>query len=365
MNTLPDMIDTVLFDLDGTLIDSFEAFYQICKAACEAIDHPLPERTALFPVMNEGASFFDLCFPADLPQRQSVMDAFIQESQRIRLDYLTRYSQLMPDAAELIRHLHRSKYKLGIITSSRREALAPLDRSQLTGYFDVIVTKDDVAELKPHPEGVRLALRHLNSDPGKTLMVGDTPMDVLAGKASGTQTAGVLSSTENETALINTIPDMLFSSLSELGVWLNMDASRSARTTRSVLLQADYSEGLGKASGFLTIDWVRSRIEAITGFTPYPGTFNLELTPASVHRLQRFQETHDRSGHVFHSRPGFCDALLFPCRLQSRVSETHAFVLFPMVPDYPPHKLEIVAPIQLARHLGAKSNPHLQIEIYL
>nr|WP_280875018.1 MULTISPECIES: DUF120 domain-containing protein [unclassified Paenibacillus] len=144
-----------------------------------------------------------------------------------------------------------------------------------------------------------------------------------------------------------------------------MDASRSAKPARSVLLQAEYSEGLGKASGFLTMDWVRQRIEEITGFTPYPGTFNLDLSPSSVHRLQRFRETHDRSGHVFHSQPGFCDALLFPCRLQSPLAETRAFVLFPMVPHYPLHKLEVVAPIQLARHLGAKGNSHIQMEMYL
>lgn len=364
MNTLPEVIDTVLFDLDGTLMDSFEAFYQICKVACEAVDHPLPERPMLYPVMNEGASFFDICFPADLPQRQSVIDAFVQESQRIRLDYLIRHAHVMPDAAELIKHLHTSKYKLGIITSSRREALAPLDHSLLTEHFDVIVTRDDVTELKPHPEGILLALRALNSDPGKTLMVGDTPMDMLAGKAAGTQTVGMLSSTENEAVLKNACPDMLFSSLSDLGKWMQMDASRSANPARSVLLQADYSEGLGKASGFLRIDWVRQRIEDITGFAPHPGTFNLNLAPSSVHRLQRFREIHDRSGHLFHSEPSFCDAILFPCKLQSSAAEARAFVIFPMVPDYPPHKLEVVAPMRLVEHLGIKGTPHVHVEIY-
>lgn len=364
MNALPPIIDTLLFDLDGTLIDSFEAFYQICKYGCDAIGLPVPERTALYPVMNEGASFFDLSFPADLPHRQAQINAFHHETRRVRGQLWSRYARLMPDAAQTIKLLRASGYKLAIVTSSGSEAFVPLERAGLTDHFDVMITRSDVNRRKPHPEGLETALRRLQSIPEMTIMVGDTPMDILAGRAAGAQTAGVLSSTANGALLEKHDPDMLFSSLSDLQLWMKLDAFRRSLPAPSVLLQGLYGRGLGKAAGFLSLDWVRQRIESITGFAPYPGTFNLDLLPASAERLSRFRDFHDRSGRPFKSNPGFCDAVLFPCKLQSRFAEADAFALFPLVPGYPVNKLEIIAPIPLSERLIAESAPSVYVTLY-
>lgn len=362
MNAVPPVIDTVIFDLDGTLIDSYEAFYQICKSGCEAAGHPVPDRESLFPVMNEGVSFFDLCFPPDLPNRELVTETFRQEARKVRARLMAQHVRLMDGMPELIRQLH-PHYKLAIVTSSERDALEPIVHAGVMPCFQSVVTREDVSVRKPHPEGILKALKDMGSDPASAIMVGDTPMDIMAGRKAGTQTAGIRSNTDNHELLRRLEPDVLFSTLSEIGVWLKLDSART-RLTPSVMLQGVYCSGLGKAAEFLALDWVRYRLESMTGFTAFPGTFNVDLLPASNRRLKRFRQLRDREARLLTPEPGFCESILYPCKIQHVDTAADAYALFPLIDGYPSQKLEIIAPIRLQEQLKVNDDSEVQIMLY-
>ena len=91
-----------------------------------------------------------------------------------------------PGMTQLIRDLKRQGVRLGIVTNNSREGTRMgLEHLGLTGAFSVVVTCDDVSCCKPDPEGIRLALDRLGSDPAGALFVGDSANDLLAARRAG------------------------------------------------------------------------------------------------------------------------------------------------------------------------------------
>ena len=90
----------------------------------------------------------------------------------------------------------------------------------MAGIFDSIITGDDVATAKPHPEGVEAALAELGVAAHAAWMVGDGPVDVRAGRAGGTRTVGISHGLHSEEELTAVAPDVMVGSLTELAtVW--------------------------------------------------------------------------------------------------------------------------------------------------
>lgn len=103
----------------------------------------------------------------------------------------SRGKELYPYAREVLRDLRVRGLKVAIITRNCIGALKNVfpDMDQ---YVDSVVTRDDVARVKPHPAHVAAALAALNATPDEAILVGDHPTDIAAGLAIGTQTVGVL-----------------------------------------------------------------------------------------------------------------------------------------------------------------------------
>ncbi|WP_251081456.1 HAD family hydrolase, partial [Frankia sp. Mgl5] len=82
--------------------------------------------------------------------------------------------------------------KLGIVTGKgSNSAEISIAQLQLAPFFPVVITGDDVAEPKPHPEGILLAMKLLQAEPQTTLYVGDSDSDIKAAKAAGVTSVGV------------------------------------------------------------------------------------------------------------------------------------------------------------------------------
>ena len=97
-----------------------------------------------------------------------------------------------PGVIEAVRTLERRGLGLAVVTSKLRAgALRGLARGGFEGLFPVIVAADDVEEHKPHPAPVRAALAALGVEPGRAVMVGDSPHDLASGRSAGTRTAAV------------------------------------------------------------------------------------------------------------------------------------------------------------------------------
>lgn len=180
-------IQAVVFDLDGTLIDSLPDL-------AAAVNHMLGEegRAALGdddikPMIGDGAATlvqraFDarggLPGPGVAPYLQRFLDHYEPRSAE-----LTRPWQGVP---ETLTALKARGLKLGVCTNKPTKATHDILRVlQLSHFFDVVVGGDDVPAIKPDPAHVHAVLDKLGALPSAAVMVGDSINDVLAGKAAG------------------------------------------------------------------------------------------------------------------------------------------------------------------------------------
>ena len=181
------MIDTVLFDLDGTIIDTNELIIQSFLHTFEGVTQEPVTREHIIPNMGrplvEQMQYFT--------GRTEVEDLV----QKYRAFNVGRHDELVtefPGVRETIAQLHAAGIKLGIVTSKvRMTSLMGLKLCGLSDFFQTIVSVDDVQKAKPDPEGIRKAMQALGSSEKHTLMVGDSHYDIEAAHNAGVQSAGV------------------------------------------------------------------------------------------------------------------------------------------------------------------------------
>jgi pyrophosphatase PpaX len=180
---------TVLFDLDGTLIDSVRLILDSYHHTLAA--HGLPARsdddwlegvgtplTAQFGALQHGAG---------------MLDALIATYREYNLKHHDRMVTVYPGVVDVVRALKQDGIATGLVTSKNRSgALRGLALAQLESLMDVLVCADEVENPKPHPEPVEKAVRLLGADPATTVYVGDSIHDMRSGRAAGVRTAAVL-----------------------------------------------------------------------------------------------------------------------------------------------------------------------------
>jgi pyrophosphatase PpaX len=204
-------INTILFDLDGTLIDTNELIISTYLHTLEKYFPGKYTREDVLPFL--GPTLHDVFGKMD-PDRVEEMV----------LDYRT-YNIANHDALvkefvgvmETIETLKEKGYKLAIVTTKREDvAFKGLRLMKLDPFFDVMIAYDHVNKVKPDPEPIFLALEKLGSKPEEALMVGDNFHDVLAGKNAGTKTAGVAWSIKGREYLAKYEPDYMLENMTDL-----------------------------------------------------------------------------------------------------------------------------------------------------
>ena len=203
----------IIFDVDGTLADSVGFFYEIALEVLELAGAPPVSRERVYELMRLGdAAPLEKLFPPGYPDPSATLKRIVDE----RMDgWLRRYhheTEAIPGSVELLRDLHAQGLRLGIATSSGR-ALPFLDRWGVRHLFSGIVGREDVESRKPHPEPVLKCLGHLRLDPWEVVYIGDSPIDIRAGKAAGSYTAGVLTGTSPHEVLRCEDPDHILESV--------------------------------------------------------------------------------------------------------------------------------------------------------
>jgi pyrophosphatase PpaX len=181
------MIHTVLFDLDGTIIDTNELIIQSFLHTFENVTEQPITREHIIPNMGrpliEQMKFFS--------GRDNVEDLV----DKYRTFNINRHDALVtefPGVRETLGKLHAAGIKLGIVTSKvRMTSEMGLRLCGLYDYFDSIVTIQDVEWPKPDPEGIRKALQELGSETDGSMMVGDSHYDVDAAHNAGIASVAV------------------------------------------------------------------------------------------------------------------------------------------------------------------------------
>lgn len=179
---------TVLFDLDGTLIDSVRLILDSYHHTLAL--HGIPPRTDAEWLQGVGTPLRVQFAPW---QHSPGIDAMIATYREYNLANHDRCVTPYPGVVEAVRALKAAGPRTGLVTSKNRSgAERGLKLCDIEPLMDVIVGADDVTHPKPHPEPVLLAIRLLGADPASTVYVGDSIHDMQSGRAAGVRTAGVL-----------------------------------------------------------------------------------------------------------------------------------------------------------------------------
>ena len=173
----------VLFDLDGTLIDTAADFIRIIQDMCREQQRPVVDADTIRSQVSEGArAMVKLVYP-----ELAIDDAtFLAHRQ----DFLDRYGQqivvetdLFEGMYPLLHMLEQHQIPWGIVTNKPRNlSESLLEALNLQQRCSVLVCPDDVTHTKPHPEPMFLAAKQLQIDPEQIIYVGDHPRDIEAGR---------------------------------------------------------------------------------------------------------------------------------------------------------------------------------------
>ncbi len=209
-------VQAVLFDLDGTLLDSVEQYSRALTAALEDSGFESPSSVRIRQSM--GLPGIEALQALGVPpgQARNVWLRWIKWENRL-VDLVRPY----PGIAPLLGKLRAAGYHLGIVTSRMQSTLDAIPAAlDLLPLVDVLVTRDDTVEGKPHPAPILHALERLGMSPSQCVYVGDATYDVEAGRRAGCLT--VLSTWDgaDRPRLIEPGPDFTVASLDELAVLL-------------------------------------------------------------------------------------------------------------------------------------------------
>lgn len=207
-------VDALLFDLDGTLIDSK-------KDIAEAVRHVQKAYGATPSSDDEIASFIGdgvvTLIERALPSIRDYRFAEALETMKTYyrahcLDHTTLY----PGVREVLFHF-REKSMAVVTNKPERASRLILKGLGISEFFPVVVGGNTLPTKKPDAAPIHFALRRLNiQDARRAVMIGDSVNDVLAGKSAGTRTCGIFSNIEKPERLQAALPDLMISNLREL-----------------------------------------------------------------------------------------------------------------------------------------------------
>ena len=182
-------LTTVLFDLDGTLIDSIQLILDSYHHTLKT--HDLPARSDAHWLAGLGTPLLVqlrdwCCDPMQL-------EAMIATYREYNLSHHDAMVTAYPGVVEMVRAIRQSGLRTGVVTSKNRPgALRGLQRIGLEDLMDLVIGADEVDNPKPHPEPIELALHRLGEVPERAIYVGDSIHDMESGRAAGVRTGAVL-----------------------------------------------------------------------------------------------------------------------------------------------------------------------------
>ena len=214
---MPKKFDLLVFDWDGTLMDSADAIVEAIQSACQDLRLPVPEADKARYIIGMGladalAHILPELGPAEHPRL----------AERYRHHFLLRDAQtrLFPGAAETIKELHEAGFLLGIATGKSRRGLARgLEATGLATYFHATRCADE-GECKPHPGILTALMDKLRVTHARTLMIGDTSHDMAMAQSAQVARVGVGYGAHVREALLPYEPLACVDSMAELRAWL-------------------------------------------------------------------------------------------------------------------------------------------------
>ena len=248
-----------------------------------------------------------------------------------------------PETAAVLARLKDQGYVVGAISNWEPRLEALLANHGLREYFDFILASEAEGHVKPAPTLFRKALDLAGAAPHHAVHVGDSYHDDVEGALA----VGL------EAILLGRDGRRFYD---------HSPAIRSLDELLPLLGASDWIRGRvvsgdGAAAKFTEVPWVQRQIHERLGFAPYPGTLNLR--PSSDHDRAVFEQLKAQPGMSLEPEPGFCAARCFPVVIE-RVA---AAIVLPEVRDYPPDRLELLAPVRLRDQLALSDGCMLTVAV--
>jgi len=213
--------DLIVFDWDGTVMDSTAVISGSIQAACRDLDLPVPTDETARHVIGLG---LQQALNHAVPSLTAAgYDAFVQ---RYRQHFLAQENAmpLFADAAETIAELHSQGYSLAVATGKTRHGLSrAMQACGLQSYFHASRTADETHS-KPHPAMLLEIMNELGIAAHRALMIGDTTHDLNMAKSAGVSALGVTYGAHPKHHLSALQPLALLDSFTELRAWFKMHA---------------------------------------------------------------------------------------------------------------------------------------------
>ena len=195
--------DCFLFDFDGTLAYSEQAYRA-------AFLHSIERHTGVLPTEVEFRDYWNVT-PHEVLRRygEALLDEMYASFEEHY--YATHHQHLVAydGIEELLSSLRERGASVGIVSlKPRRAGNLELDFIGIRRLIGLAVWGDDVQRPKPDPDGVLRAMSDLGADPRSTLVIGDSPADIMMGRAAGTQTAAAMWGGSSRELLLEASPDM-------------------------------------------------------------------------------------------------------------------------------------------------------------
>jgi HAD superfamily hydrolase (TIGR01549 family) len=207
----------ILFDLDGTIVDSKKAYLEAAKTAFAAMGRKPPEKQAALEI------------PKRLEQALSIKDSVGTDVNAFLEIYLKTYYSVTKTMTKPLPHVQATlkalsaKAKLALITMRfvpTTQVVEELRHFGLGQFFTYVVTALDTNKPKPSPEALIKAVKALDINMCDCLIVGDSVTDVRAGKSAGAMTVAVLSGLFSREELAMEKPDLIVKDVTELPPFL-------------------------------------------------------------------------------------------------------------------------------------------------
>jgi len=207
------LIDLLIFDLDGTLVDTKK---DIAVAANHTLEKlglpPVPEKTVHSYVGKGISNLMEGCLG---PTRSSELKEAVRLFREHYGAHLTVHSRLYPGVLKVLKHFDQKKKA---VLSNKIESFSSTILIQLNvlDHFDMVWGGDSGPEMKPHPHGIQTILDQLKVVPDQAVLIGDSTVDIQTGKNSGVKTCAVTYGFDTKEKLQTASPDYIIESMDEL-----------------------------------------------------------------------------------------------------------------------------------------------------
>jgi HAD superfamily hydrolase (TIGR01509 family) len=206
-------VNGIFFDLDGTIVDSREAYYEAARIAFQAMGQEMPEKEVVLEITRK------------LERKQPIKDVVNGDLHEFLTSYLNAYysittekTKLLPNVSTTLETLS-AKAKLALVTMRafpKENIIKELEGFNIAKYFSYVVTALDTDNPKPSPEALIKCVKALDVQMCDCAIVGDSISDVRAGKAAGSKTVAVLSGLFSRQELMEENPDLIIKDVTAL-----------------------------------------------------------------------------------------------------------------------------------------------------